>query len=150
MNKFCQNCQQSNPPEASFCRNCASPLPGAQPGGNRQAAQQTNQPNFGGQQVQQNFAQPAMSSGEASQRAITACGLAFAGLVCCGPLTSIPAMIVGWIEINAIKQGQSPQNGMKFAQIGLWGGMIITIVQVLGFLLWAVISMAAASNPYYY
>jgi hypothetical protein len=148
MNKFCQNCQQSNPPEASFCRNCASPLPGAQPGGDRQAAQQTNQPNFGGQQAPQNFAQPAMSSGAASQRAMTACGLAFAGLVCCGPLTSIPAMIVGWMEIAAIKQGQSPPNGMKFAQIGLWGGGIVTLIQGAGFLFWLIFSMAAMADSY--
>ncbi len=146
MNKSCQKCNQLNPPEAAFCLNCASPLARGQSGGGQ--ANQQRQPNFGGQQAGQNFAQSPMSAGAASQRAMTACGLAFAGLVCCGPLTSIPAMIVGWMEIAAIKQGQSPPNGMKFAQIGLWGGGIVTLIQGAGFLFWLIFSMAAMADSY--
>lgn len=152
MNKQCQKCQQFNPPEAAFCLNCAAPLSQQQSGSNQQANQQWNQPNFGGQQAGQNFAPPPpAASGGASQRATTALILAITGLFCCGPFTSIPAMIVGWMEITAIKQEQSPPAGLRFAQVGLWGGVAVTLLQTAGFLFWLIISMmAATSDPYYY
>jgi hypothetical protein len=150
MNKQCQNCRQSNPPEAAFCLNCAAPLVPAQFGGNQQANQQWNQPNFGGQQAGQNFVQPPQSNqgGGASQRAIVALILTITGLFCCGALTSIPAAIVGWMEIDAIKKGQSPSAGMWMAQVGLWGGIIVTIITTVGGILFLMLS-AASSNPYY-
>lgn len=139
MEKFCQNCQQSNPPDALFCRNCAATLSG----GNS-----PRQPNSGAS-AGQNFAPTSTNSGAASQRATAALILAIAGLFCCGPLTSIPAIVVGWMEVAAIKQGQSSTAGMIFAQIGLWGGIAVTILQAAAFLLWILISMAtASSNPY--
>ena len=144
MEKYCQNCHQSNPSEAMFCLNCAAPLPAAPPSGNRQPNQQWNQPNFGNQGAQQNFAPPNAQG--ASQRAIIAVVLTVAGLFCCGPLTSIPAAIVGWMEMDAIKKGQSPPAGMWMAQVGLWGGIIVTILTTVGGLLFLLLS--AASNPY--
>ena len=163
MSKQCQNCRQQNPPDAAFCLNCASPLNQAQVSSqqtnqqanqqNQQPNQQWNQPNFGAQQAGQNFAPPTQpaNAGAASQRATTALILAISGIFCCGPLTSIPAIIVGWMEVSAIKQGQSPQAGMKFAQIGIWGGVAGIILQIVGFIFWIIISMAAAtSDPYYY
>lgn len=143
MNKVCQNCQQPNPSEAAFCLNCAAPLSSGQ-----QANQQWNQPNFGGQQGGQNFAQPPTSAGGASSRATAALILAIAGFLFCCPLTSIPAVVVGWMEIDAIKKGQSSPNGMKFAQIGVWGGIAATVLQGVGFLFWIFLSMASA--PYGY
>lgn len=62
MNKSCQRCNQSNPPEATFCLNCASPLAREQSGGGWHANQQQNQSNFGGQQAGQNVAQPSASN----------------------------------------------------------------------------------------
>ncbi len=143
MEKYCQNCKQANPSEAAFCLNCASPLPRNQASG----YQQPNAPNFGGQ-AQQNFASAPANSGAASQRATAALGLAIAGLFCCGPFTTVPAVIVGWMEIQAIKQGQSPSAGMMFAQIGLWGGIAVTILQTAAFLFWILLSMAAGANQY--
>lgn len=149
MNKVCPACNQSNPSEAAFCLNCAAPLPPAGQSGQK-ANQQWNQPNFGGQPAGQNFAPPT-SPVAASQRAIIACVLAAVGLFCCGPFASIPAIIVGWMEMSAIKQGQSPQNGMKFALIGIWGGAAGLVLHAIGFILWLIISMSAAtSDPYYY
>lgn len=142
MNKSCHKCNQQNPPEAAFCLNCASPLLQGQ------VNQQWNQPNFGAPQAGQNFSQPSPPSGGASQRAIVALVLVILGLVCCGPLTSLPAIIIGWMEMDAIKKGQSPQGGMWMASFGLWGGIIITVLQGGAFLLWLL--LAAASNPYDY
>lgn len=140
MDKYCQNCNTQNSPDAMFCRNCAMPLSqGQQAGANR--AQFNNQPwtpppGAGGQAVQ-NFAQP---SAKASGRAIAATVLAVSGLVlCCGPLTGIPGAILGWMELNAIKEGRSSPNGMMMAQIGLWGGIASSviggIINILGFFL---------------
>ena len=151
MDKYCQNCNQLNPSEAAFCLNCAAPLSPGQTGGGQQANQQWNQQKVGGQPAGQNFApsSPAASGG-ASQRATAALILAIAGLFCCGPFTSIPAVIVGWMEADAIKKGQSSPDGMRFAQIGIWGGIAVTILQGIGLLFWIILSMAAASNPYNY
>lgn len=145
MDKYCRNCNSQNPSDAAFCRNCASPLSPAQPK-NQQAGQP---PNFGAQQVGQNFAASSTNSGGASQRAIIALVLIIAGLICCGPLASIPAAIVGWMEMDAIKKGQSPPSGMWMAQVGLWGGIIVTILTTIGGFLFLLLS-AASSDPYYY
>ena len=147
MDKNCQNCNSSNPPDAAFCRNCASPLSPWQ--GGQQSNQKQNQANYGGQQAGQNFAPPQTNSGGPSQRAIAALVLTIAGLFCCGPLTSIPAAIVGWMEADAIKKGQAPPGGMWMAQVGLWGGIIVTILTTIGGFLFLLLS-AASSDPYYY
>ena len=149
MDKYCQKCNSPNPAEAAFCRNCATPLSSGQPGAGQQANQQWNQPNAGGQQFGQNFAQPAANSGGASQRAIGALVLTIAGLFCCGFLTSIPAAILGWMEVDAIKKGLSSPDGMWMAQVGLWGGIIVTILTTIGGFLFLLLS-AASSNPYAY
>ncbi len=146
MNKVCQKCNQSNPSEAAFCLNCASPLGQ----GGWQPNQQGNYQNYSSpQQAGQNFVQPSTSGGS-SQRATAALVLALAGLFCCGPFTSVPAIIVGWMEINAINQGQSSPAGRGMATFGLWGGVIATLLHIGGYLFWALLSLSATSDPYYY
>lgn len=155
MEKSCQNCNRPNPPDAAFCRHCASPMSPGQGGqqadanqgfGNQgqQGNQQWNQQNFGGQ-GRQNMSQ---SSGGAGQKAVAALVLAVAGLLCCGPFTGIPAAIVGWMEIGAIKEGRSAPNGMWMAQVGLWGGIAVSIIHTIIGVLWMLLSMM--SSPYYY
>jgi hypothetical protein len=129
--KICRNCNQSNPTEAMFCRQCASPLDAAPQAKQQQYAnppqnqqQQWNQPNYGNQGVQQNFAQ---TSGAASSRAMAAVGLAAVGFLCCF-VSGVPAAILGWLEMSAIKEGKSSPAGMMMAQIGLWGGIVGAII----------------------
>lgn len=145
--KVCQNCNQTNPPEAMFCRQCASPL----------GAGQQNQPPPPTPQYQQpppihqpqNFARPA-SGGSTSGRAMASAGLAVLSLFCCGFLSGLPAAVLGWLEIQAIKEGKSSPDGMMFAQIGLWGGIIGGIIgTILGFI-GLLIFAGMNSNPYYY
>lgn len=141
MSKICQNCKHANISEATFCSNCATPLPPAgQPGFQNPGAQG------------QNFAQAApAASGGASQRATMALVLAIAGVFCCSVFTTVPAVFVGWMEMNAIKAGQAPREGMQFAQWGFWIGIIGTVLHIGGFGLWFLLSLlAAASNPYGY
>jgi hypothetical protein len=71
---------------------------------------------------------------------LTICGL----LLCCA-LTSVPGAILGWMEVSAIKQGRSSPSGMMMAQIGLWGGVVISVLTLLfyGFNLLALMSSGA-------
>lgn len=145
MQKICQNCNQPNPQEATYCRQCASPLnaPSQQQQYNNQPPQfgnqQWNQPNYNNNQVQ-NFSQ---NTGGNSTRAMLAAGLAVAGLFCCGIFTGIPAAILGWLEISAIKEGKAPQSGMMMAQVGLWLGIIGSIINtIINFLVLIMMSMS--------
>lgn len=150
MEKYCQNCHKPNAPEAQFCRFCAAPLTSGQ------AQQQTEQnqgyygnpqwtPPIPGAQMPppQNFAMPAAAS--ASGRAIASLILSIGGLVLCCALASVPGAVLGWMEINAIKEGRSSPAGMTFAQIGLWGGIGITI---LVFLFYGFYFLSALSGGY--
>lgn len=57
--------------------------------------------------------------------------LAIAGFLCCGPILGIPAAILGWMELEAIKNGRSPESGRTMATVGLWGGIVATVGHVI-------------------
>lgn len=158
---FCTRCGTPNADEANFCRNCSTPLPKAaqpprQTGAygsvtepstvrfpNAQPAQppmpapappQPPYPGYQGYDVMQNSG-PNFSyapNASASGRAITAMVLGILAFVSCGPLTGIPAIIVGKAEMNAIKQGQAPPAGMTIAKIGFYTGIVSTVLFALG------------------
>jgi hypothetical protein len=136
-----------NPSDAAFCLNCSASL-GLAGGG--KPYQQANAPYVGGQAPYVGAPQPYMgnqpaASGGASQRAIIALVLTIVALVCCGPFTGIPAAIVGWLELDSIKSGKTPEAGRWMAQVGIWGGIIISIIYgVLG-VLWILLSMMAGA-----
>ncbi|CAN5570955.1 hypothetical protein BH10ACI3_BH10ACI3_08500 [soil metagenome] len=144
MTRQCPKCNQLNLPEAAFCHNCASPL--------------TPAPTFGAQQQQQSWPKPGApvvaqgppTADGPSQRAIIALVLAIAALLCCGPLTGIPAAIVGWMELDAIKKGQSSAAGKWMAMVGLWGGIACTVIHGGLYIIWIMLSLMAAGNPYGY
>jgi hypothetical protein len=74
--------------------------------------------------------------------------LAGAALLCCGLFTGIPAAIVGWLELGAIKSGQAPAAGKWMALVGIWGGIAGTVIQ---FGVWFFMGlMSALSDPYGY
>ena len=140
MTKICSKCNQSNPSDASFCLNCASPL-GGEPGGP-----------FIGQQGPAGFQQPPnteASSGSSGQKATIALILAIVAFLCCGPFAGIPAAILGWMELDAIKNGRSPEGGRWMALVGLWGGIAATLLHGIGYIFWVLMTaMAGAADPY--
>ena len=151
MEKSCPNCHLQNSPDALFCRQCATPLaaasvnqPPIQPiqyqNPPNQAQYQNPQwnPQAGGFQAN---VQPVQQTGESSSRATTAAILAVAGVLCCGFLTGIPAAILGWLEMGAIREGRASAKGMTMAQIGLWGGIIGTVLHFIGYFLLMIMSM---------
>lgn len=141
METYCPQCHKPNSTDAQFCRYCAAPLPpvqnqsaganqGQQP--NQQPNQQWNQQGFSGQGAK-NY---VPSADKASGRAIAALILSACGLfLCCGLVTGVPGAILGWMEITAIREGRASPKGMTFAQLGLWGGIgvsiLITIADIL-------------------
>ena len=87
-------------------------------------------------------------AGSASSRAVTALILAATALLCCGVFTGIPAAIVGWLELGAIKSGQAPAAGKWMALVGIWVGIAGTVIQ---FGVWFFLGlMSAISDPYGY
>ncbi|MEZ5425682.1 MAG: hypothetical protein R2747_05415 [Pyrinomonadaceae bacterium] len=98
--------------------------------GNPAPNQPWNQPNYGG--GGSNFAQPGSGGGN-SQRGLFAVILMGAGfLLCCTPL-GLVAAVLGWLEMTAIREGRAPKDGMVMAQIGLWGGIGVTILSIIGY-----------------
>lgn len=139
MKNFCPKCNKENPPEALFCRSCASTLAVGQANVPPQQNQSpfANQPPQWNQQAAgghpgANYANPSAGpSGRAyASAALTVCAL----VLCCGVLTSIPGALLGWLEISAIKEGRAHPSGLMFAQIGLWGGIIITILSIISYI----------------
>ena len=136
MTKPCPKCAQLNPAEAAFCLNCASPLASGHPGG---------------VPPPQQFGSSAPGNPQASQKGLYSLILAILALICCGPFAGVPAAILGWMELDAIKSGRSPADNKWMAQVGLWGGIASTVLHLIGYVLWVLMGMlSAASGPYYY
>ncbi|MDO4243871.1 MAG: hypothetical protein Q4C85_08975 [Actinomyces sp.] len=61
-----------------------------------------------------------------------ALGLGIASIVCCGPLTGIPAIILGILGLQAAKEGRATNNALSIIGIALGAmGIILTIVGFL-------------------
>jgi hypothetical protein len=72
----------------------------------------------------------------ASTRSIVAMVLSILGIVGCGPLTAVPGLILGWLELKAIREGRSSQAGLGFAKVGFYLGAILTVLTFLFLLGW--------------
>jgi hypothetical protein len=78
----------------------------------------------------------AAPSGGASQRAIWALVLGIASWVLgCSFLTGIPAWIMGKKEVREIDEGRSNPQGRTIANVGMWLGLINTVLSILGLLI---------------
>ena len=131
MTKPCPNCNQQNPVEAAFCLNCASPLI---------AGQYNATPQF-----------VNTAAAGTSHKGLISLILAIVALICCGPFAGIPAAIVGWMELDAIKSGRSSGENKWMALVGVWGGIASTLIHIVGYLLWVLMGMlSTVSDPYYY
>jgi len=67
----------------------------------------------------------------ASTRSIVAMVLSILGVVGCGPLTGVPGLILGWLELRAIREGRAPQSGQGYAKVGFYLGAILTVLTFL-------------------
>ncbi|HQZ81805.1 MAG TPA: zinc ribbon domain-containing protein [Pyrinomonadaceae bacterium] len=152
MTRTCPKCGQSNPPDAAFCRNCATALGLAAPS-QQHSPPLAGQAPYAGAPPQgyvgaQNFAVQGNPQAPSSQRPLISVILAIVGLLCCGPLTGIPASIVAWLELDAIKNGTSSPNGKTMAQIGFWGGIAVTVIHGILWVLYLLFGMLASASSY--
>lgn len=99
-------------------------------------------------QFQANAGTPGANA-RPSQRPMIAVGLAGAALLCCGPFTGLPAAVVAWLELTAIKEGRSSPDGRTMTLIALWVGIIATVIHSGLWFLWMLFG-AMASAPYGY
>jgi hypothetical protein len=53
--------------------------------------------------------------------------LTVTGFLCFAWFTSVPGMIMGKMEIDEIRAGRAPQEGKFFAQIGFYGGILVSL-----------------------
>jgi hypothetical protein len=141
---FCTRCGTNNEANARFCRQCATPLASTKSNEPPYPGYQGSQnPGFQGQQPHsyqplQSYAPqsyPNVSQG-ASGRAIAALVLMLLSFFMCGPFTSIPAIILGKQEMDAIKRGQASRAGDGLAKAGFYGGIVSTALTCGGILLW--------------
>lgn len=68
---------------------------------------------------------------KASSQAVWALVLGILSWVLCGLFAAIPAWIIGKKEVNAINAGQSSAAGKSMAQVGMWLGIVQTILGIL-------------------
>lgn len=147
MTRPCPKCNQLNPPNAAFCLNCASPLAEAPPFIGQQQAQQQ----WPGQNVGVNAPLASTPASGTGQKAMISMILAIVAFLCCGPLTGVPAAIVGWMALSSINEGRDPADNKWMAMVGLWGGIAATLIHGVLYVLWILLSaMSAASDPYGY
>lgn len=158
---FCNQCGTDNKDDARFCRNCAAPLVKAAPPPEPQPPVVPSPPNYGyqpGQSVmpqeqsyqgyQSGYAgynQPVQQQ-SASGRAIASMILSLVSLVTCGPLLSVPGLILGKMELNAINAGQAPRAGETFAKIGYYAGIAVTALSVILLVIYVLIIIAAIAS----
>ena len=159
---FCTNCGQTNRNDAQFCTKCGNNLhPGFTPPSVTEnptmplpppsiTDDSPYQPPIGSNYPSQNIPQytpPSFADyapplpGSASGRAIASLVLAIVSLFTCGPILSIPAAIMGKLEMDAIKVGKASAAGMGYAKAGFWIGLIWTILSCFGFIIFGLFGM---------
>ena len=75
----------------------------------------------------------------AGGRAIATLILGILSLVCMGFMTGIPAIILGSMELKAIKAGISPKSGEGVAKVGYVLGIIGTVLTCVTALIFVVL-----------
>jgi Domain of unknown function (DUF4190)/zinc-ribbon domain len=135
---FCTQCGTRNLDTDQFCRNCSHPLvrPRATeqaPPRHAPAQQPPPYPNYQGYPPPAPYNPPmAIQGAKASTQAITALVLSLISFIsCCFPV-GIIGLVLGKIELNAIREGRAPQAGEAFAKWGFYLG--IASLALAGFL----------------
>ena len=71
--------------------------------------------------------------------------LSILGLVMCAFFTSIPGMILGKMEMNAIAAGQAPRAGETLAKVGFYLGIAGTVIYCLAGAAMGLLSMISST-----
>ena len=154
---FCTRCGANNLDTDQFCQSCSAPL--IKPGGSREQvapsepSQQAYPYSSGpGQQqppsqqqgyspyqqyqgysaAQYGYANQMPEQRGASGRAIASLILSIVSLVLCcfGWPFGIVGIVLGKMEMNAIREGRSPQSGETMAKVGFFLGIAGTVISL--------------------
>lgn len=148
---FCNRCGGANPDDVRFCVRCGAPITSTK-------TQQPNTPveyNLPGftqtpgqpHQSYQNYPSgPPGGQQGASGRAIASMILSLVSIVSCGPFLSVPGLILGKLELDAIRSGLAPQAGETFAKVGFYAGIAITALSCLAGLVYLAMVMFAIGS----
>ncbi|MGE0130056.1 MAG: DUF4190 domain-containing protein [Blastocatellales bacterium] len=168
---FCTRCGANNLDTDQFCRSCSAPLvrprdaqgqgsssgsgqqpyPYSSPGVGQQQQPSESHPPYPGYQgyppAQYGYAnQMSAQQGGASGRAIAAMILSIVSIFTCGPFMSIPGIILGKMEMDAIREGRASAAGETLAKIGFYVGIVSTAIYCLGILAWLLIVIVGAAS----
>lgn len=92
---------------------------------------------------------PAPAAGQAaSGRAVTTLILGILSVICSGFVAGIPAIVLGSMELKAIKAGRAPAAGESAAKVGLVLGIVgtaFTCLALLGIVLMIVLGISLNS-----
>ena len=135
---LCPKCGAANAPQAKFCGTCGATLP----------APAYNPPPPPTNYVGPGSSQPQPTPPGSNSKAVLALVLGIASVFCCGPFTGIPAAIIGKMEMDAIKQGRSPEANMGMAKAGFWIGIVGTGLFILSFILMFVFGLLSSLTNY--
>jgi Domain of unknown function (DUF4190) len=72
----------------------------------------------------------------ASGRAVISMILSVISPFTCWLFLSVPGLILGKMEMNAIRDGQAPKAGEPFAKIGFYVGLVVTVLSLIIPLIW--------------
>ena len=88
---------------------------------------------------------------KASGLALTALICGILSFCCCGMIAGIPAIVIGWLENNNIKNGKSSEKGKWMALTGLILGFVsilMTCIWLGWYFLYGGMAVMSAFRPY--
>jgi Domain of unknown function (DUF4190) len=80
----------------------------------------------------------------ASGRAVISMILSVISPFTCWLFLSIPGLILGKMEMNAIRDGQAPKAGETFAKIGFYVGLVVTGLSLVLPVIWLILMAIGA------
>jgi Domain of unknown function (DUF4190)/zinc-ribbon domain len=149
---YCTQCGTANSDELRFCSNCGAPMVrrGDTPqtrvsSGSVQTPtpaypSQSAYPAYPGSQAYSMHSKEAGASG----RAVISMILSVISPFTCWLFLSIPGLILGKMEMNAIRDGQAPKAGETFAKIGFYVGLVVTGLSLVLPVIWLILMAIGA------
>ena len=134
----CPICRAPIAYDARFCGSCASPIT-PEYSAEAPPAPPPTQP-----EQQAYYEKPPEPSGGASNRALISLVLGILGLVLCGPFTGVPGIILGKMELDAIRRGTSAPSNEGLARAGFYVSIAATVLSVLLCMLFGMLGMFGA------
>jgi Domain of unknown function (DUF4190)/zinc-ribbon domain len=144
---YCTQCGTANSDELKFCSNCGSSMVrrGDTPQNRVSSGErQTPYPGYRGES-----AYPAYTGGPAypiqsqeagaSGRAVISMILSVISPFTCWLFLSVPGLILGKMEMNAIRDGQAPKAGETLAKIGFYVGLVVTALSLIIPVIWLIL-----------